>query len=72
MASQMRVVEHAGDRADVHIRPVDVHARWHDYTNYKRYIKVGREAAERALPQIRALLDAAVESDEPKPMEASQ
>lgn len=56
MASQMRVVEHAADRADVHIRPVDVHARWHDYTNYKRYIKVGREAAEKALPEIRALL----------------
>jgi NTE family protein len=59
MASQMRIVEHAADRADVHIRPVDVHVRWHDYTSYKRYIKIGREAAEKALPEIRALLEAA-------------
>jgi len=66
MASQMRVVEHAADRADVHIRPIDVHVRWHDYTSYDRYIKIGREAAEAALPQIRALLEAPVKSPKPE------
>ena len=59
MASQMRVVEHVADRAHIPIRPIDVHVRWHDYTNYRRYIRIGREAAERALPEIRALLETA-------------
>lgn len=52
MASQMRVVEHSAELADVTIRPVDHAARWHDYTSYRRYIDVGREAALKALPEI--------------------
>ncbi len=56
MASQMRVVEHSTVLADVLIRPVDREARWHDYTGFRRYIEVGRKAAERALPEIRALI----------------
>ena len=56
MASQMRVVEHSTERADVLIRPVDTEARWHDYTGYRRYIDIGRKAAEEALPAIRNLI----------------
>ncbi len=56
MASQMRVVEHSTELADVLIRPVDTEARWHDYTGYRRYIEIGRKAAEEALPAIRSLL----------------
>lgn len=56
MASQMRVVEHSTVLADVLIRPVDREARWHDYTGYRRYIEVGRKAAEKALPEILALI----------------
>ncbi len=56
MASQMRVVEHSTALADVLIRPVDTEARWHDYTGYRRYIDIGRKAAEDALPAIRNLI----------------
>lgn len=56
MASQMEVVEHSTERADVLIRPVDSEARWHDYTGYRRYIDIGRKAAEEAMPTIRGLL----------------
>lgn len=56
MASQMRVVEHSTAAADVLIRPVDTEARWHDYTGYRRYIDIGRKAAEEALPAIRNLI----------------
>lgn len=57
MASQMRVVEHSAVLADITLRPVDKAARWHDYTSYRRYIEVGREAATEALSQIKALLE---------------
>ncbi|MCB1087143.1 MAG: patatin-like phospholipase family protein [Verrucomicrobiae bacterium] len=55
MASQMQVVEHSAQLADVSIRPVDPSARWHDYTSFRRYIDIGREAAQNALPEILAL-----------------
>ena len=50
--SQLRLVEASALRADVLIRPVTNHCRWHDYTSWKEYIAVGREAAEEALPEI--------------------
>lgn len=56
MGSQMRIVAQSTALADVVIRPIDGDARWHDYTSYERYIRIGREAAEEALPAIRALL----------------
>ncbi|MCB1237192.1 MAG: patatin-like phospholipase family protein [Verrucomicrobiae bacterium] len=57
MASQMRIVEHSVTLADVLIRPVDSKARWHDYTSFRRYIEVGRKAAEAALPALEAILE---------------
>lgn len=50
--SQLRLVEASAARADVLIRPVTNHCRWHDYTSWKEYIAVGRQAAEEALPEI--------------------
>ena len=51
--SQLRLVEASALRADVLIRPVTNHCRWHDYTSWEEYIAVGREAAEAAMPEIR-------------------
>ena len=56
MAAQMRVVEHSTTGADVTIRPVDRAAHWHDYRSFGRYIAIGRQAAETALPAIREAL----------------
>ena len=50
--SQLRLVEASASRADMLIRPTTNHCRWHDYTSWKEYIAVGREAAEEALPEI--------------------
>lgn len=58
MAAQMQIVEQSAVLADITLRPVDKAARWHDYTNYRRYIEVGREVATEALPRIQALLNA--------------
>ena len=55
--SQLRLAESSGERADVLIRPVTHDCRWHDYTSWRNYIEIGRQAAEAALPEIRALLD---------------
>ncbi len=57
--SQLRLAEASAAKADVLIRPVTTHCRWHDYTAWREYIDVGRRAAEEALPQIRALITAA-------------
>ena len=57
--SQLRLAEASAEKADVLIRPVTTHCRWHDYTAWREYIDVGRRAAEAALPEIRARLAAA-------------
>jgi hypothetical protein len=54
----MRVVEHSTTGADVTIRPVNHEAHWHDYRSFRRYIDIGRQAAEAALPAIREALAA--------------
>jgi len=54
--SQLRLAEASAEKADVLIRPVTTHCRWHDYTAWREYIEVGRRAAEEALPEIRAQL----------------
>jgi len=54
--SQLRLAETSADKADVLIRPVTTHCRWHDYTAWREYIDVGRRAAEEALPHIRACI----------------
>jgi NTE family protein len=56
MAAQMRVVAHSTSGADVTIRPINHEAHWHDYRSFRRYISIGRHAAEEALPAIREAL----------------
>lgn len=57
MSSQIRLVRRSAQRADLLIEAIKPDPRWHDYDNHEAYIKLGREAAERALPQLRALLE---------------
>lgn len=60
--SQLRLVEASAARADILIRPVTNHCRWHDYTAWEEYIAVGRKAAEEALPEILEHLSESVHS----------
>jgi len=53
--SQMRLAELSMRDADVKIRPIVCDASWHDYSSYKKYIRVGREATESALEEIKKL-----------------
>ncbi len=62
MGSQMRLVDRSTATADVYIPAISQSAGWHDYHRYREYIKIGRQAAEAALPEIRRLLSAPAES----------
>ncbi len=55
-ASQVRMAHDSCKRADIVIKPISCIGRWYDYHEYDHFIQIGREAAEKALPQIRALL----------------
>ena len=54
-AAQMRLATQAGHRADLLLQPVWHEGHWRDYTNFKYYIELGREAALERLDEIRAL-----------------
>jgi NTE family protein len=55
--AQIRVAEAACKRADVVLRPEICDDSWLDYRNPGKFIALGREAAERHLDEIRALLE---------------
>ena len=57
MGSQMRLVGRSARHADVLISAISPNSGWHDYHNYRHYIEVGRNAAEKAMPKIRALYE---------------
>lgn len=63
-ASQVRMAHDSCKRADIVIKPISCIGRWYDYHQYDHFIKIGRQAAEAALPQIRALLETP-KNDEP-------
>jgi len=52
---QMRVAEQAARMADVVLRPWACDARWHDFTNPRKYIALGRAVALEQLAEIKAL-----------------
>lgn len=64
MGSQMRLVESSAVNADVLIPAISPVPRWHDYNNYGAYIALGRAAAESMLPEIRALLEPSLITNE--------
>ncbi|MFQ3223795.1 MAG: NTE family protein [Lentimonas sp.] len=55
-ASQVRMAHDSCKRADIVIKPISCIGRWYDYHEYDHFIQIGRQAAETALPQIKALL----------------
>lgn len=57
MGSQMRLVQRDAKLADLLIRPVSCDARWHNYHHFAHYIRIGREAAQAALPEIESMLN---------------
>tara|TARA_B110000208_G_scaffold74621_1_gene95936 strand:+ start:12284 stop:13288 length:1005 start_codon:yes stop_codon:yes gene_type:complete len=64
-ASQIRMAHESCKHADIVIKPISYLGHWYDYHEYDHFIKIGRQAAEQALPAIRALLDS-TPSNEPQ------
>lgn len=56
-ASQIRMADDSYQHADIVIKPVTCLGNWYDYHEYDHFIQIGREAAEKALPQILNLLN---------------
>ncbi len=52
---QMRVAEQSGHIADVVLRPWACDSKWHDFTNPRKYIALGRKVAEEQLAEMKAL-----------------
>lgn len=59
MAAQLRLITKEEAAADVVIHPQFATSSWHDFENYAHYLQAGRDAANAALPAIRALLSQA-------------
>jgi len=53
--SQTRVAEASSREADVVLRPLACDVEWHDFTHPRKYIALGREAAEDGLTQLKTL-----------------
>ncbi len=64
VGAQMLVAENATRRADVVMRPVDCDGWWHDFSHPDKYLDLGRQVAEAALPQILALANSTPPSHE--------
>lgn len=56
-ASQIRLAHDSCLRATLTIRPVSKGGEWHEYHEFEHYIKLGREKATEALPEIKKLLE---------------
>jgi hypothetical protein len=54
-AIQTRVAEGACKQADVVIRAVACDGTWYDYGNPRKYMKLGRRAAQERLSELKAL-----------------
>ena len=55
-AMQSRIAEVACTNADVVIRPILADSTWYDFYHPERYIRCGEEAAQAALPLLKALV----------------
>ena len=54
-AAETRVAETSALRADILLRPVSCDGVWHDFRHPRKYIALGRHAAEQHLEELRAL-----------------
>ena len=64
--AQIRVAEASCRRADLVLRPNICDDRWVDYRNPGKFIKLGREEAERHLEEIKALVAGKEVNHEPQ------
>ncbi|MGB8355805.1 MAG: patatin-like phospholipase family protein [Chthoniobacteraceae bacterium] len=53
--AQTRVAESSSREADVVLRPLACDVQWHDFTHPRKYIALGREAAEDRLTELKTL-----------------
>jgi predicted acylesterase/phospholipase RssA/CRP-like cAMP-binding protein len=58
LAMQSQISEANCANADVVLRPIVPDAVWYDFYNPEKYIRVGEQAAEMALPQLKELVRA--------------
>ena len=65
--AQIRMAEAACRMADMVLRPDICDDRWVDYRNPGKFIKLGREEAERHLEEIKALVAGKEVNHERKP-----
>jgi hypothetical protein len=49
------VAEASGRDADLVLRPLSCDVKWHDFTHPRKYIALGREAAEDHLTELKTL-----------------
>ena len=54
-AAESRVAESAARNADVVLRAISCDGRWHDFRNARKYIALGRRAAEAHLAELKKL-----------------
>lgn len=53
--AQTRVAEAASREADLVLRPLSCDVKWHDFTHPRKYIALGRKAAEDRLAEMKSL-----------------
>ncbi len=53
--AQTRVAEASARDADIVLRPLSGEAVWHDFSNPKKHIALGRSVAEAQLPELKSL-----------------
>ena len=53
--AQTRVAEASGREADLVLRPLSCDVKWHDFTHPRKYIALGREAAQDHLTELKTL-----------------
>ncbi len=56
MSAQLHLIAKEEAAADVVIHPHYAASTWHDFENFGQYLQAGRDAANAALPAIRALI----------------
>ncbi|NKB25934.1 MAG: hypothetical protein GKR87_16500 [Kiritimatiellae bacterium] len=54
--AQTRVAEALCKEADVVLRPVSCDGKWHDFGHPQKYMRIGRQAAEEKIDEIKTLI----------------
>ena len=70
--AQTRVAEASGREADVVLRPLACDVKWHDFTHPRKYIGLGREAAQNLLKELKTLAKIEANDSTRTPMAVSK